>query len=165
MTHKSAYYWIELLGMHKHPEGGYYKETYRSDDIISNLPDRYGGEKRNFATCIYFLIEGNDFSSFHRLKSDEIWHFYDGSPLILYIIDEAGELHKHRIGNDPSTGAYPQFVIPKNVWFAAEVEEKSEYTLFGCTVSPGFDFLDFELANQDELYAKYAYPEVKRLTR
>ena len=111
--------------------------------------------KRNFSTSIYFLLEGNQVSKFHKLKSDEIWHFYDGSPIHLFIISPDGKLQEKILGRNLETGALPQIVIEKGNWFGAKIQEKESFTLIGCTVSPGFDFEDFELAERQKLLNEY----------
>jgi hypothetical protein len=141
---------IQQLSLIPHPEGGYYKETYRSHEEIleSSLDTKYSG-KRNCSTCIYFMLTSDTFSAFHRINQDEIWHFYQGSTLNLYMISPTGALTKVLIGSDILNGEVPQFVVPAGYWFAAKVVEESSYSLVGCTVSPGFDFRDFELADRD----------------
>ncbi len=159
---RSAAYWIEKLELLKHPEGGYYKEVYRSEDkhSLKTLPDRFKGD-RHYSTSIYYLLQGNDFSAFHRLRSDEIWHFYAGITLMIYIIDENGNLQKKRLGNEPGNGDELQVLIPKMHWFAAEVIDKNSFGLVGCTVAPGFDFDDFELADKNILISEF--PQHKEL--
>ncbi len=148
--------WVEHLQLKKHPEGGYYSEVYRSLEEISRsaLPERFGGN-RSFSTSIYYLLEGNDFSAFHCILSDETWHFYAGSPLKLYIIDTEGELITVYISNEIKPNHYLQYTVPFECWFAAELEDKSKYALLGCTVSPGFDFRDFHLGEKAQLHLKY----------
>lgn len=152
MDNKNSEYWIEKLQLQKHPEGGYYKENYRSDEIIKkeSLPERYNDE-RNFSTAIYFLLEKNDVSMFHILKSDEIWHFYKGTSLTIYVIDKKGKLEKIFVGDNPERGEVLQAVIKKGNWFAAKINNPDSFTLIGCTVSPGFNFNDFELAKRNNL--------------
>lgn len=149
---KSAAYWIKKLELQKHPEGGYYREIYLSDDIVpqTGLPAGFRGE-RSFATSIYYLLEGNDFSAFHRIKSDEIWHFYTGSSAIEILLLEKGKLKKYLVGNNPEQGETFQVIVPKNTWFAARLQNPEGYALAGCTVSPGFHFEDFELAGKQLL--------------
>lgn len=139
-----------------HPEGGYYKETYRSSESIahSSLPDRFSGA-RSFSTAIYFLMESGDFSAFHRIKSDECWHFYEGQPLIIQIIHENGRHETVRLGRNPDAGERLQFVVPANCWFASIPDSEGDFSLVGCTVSPGFDFSDFELASAPLLSSLY----------
>jgi len=144
------------LQLEKHPEGGYYKEVYRSSEIIleESLPERYSGD-RSFATSIYYLIDGEYPSLFHRLKSDEIWHFYEGSPVDVHIIDPGGNYTRITMGDLSMQNHNYQITIPKNHWFGGIVRKRDSYTLLGCTVSPGFDFKDFEMAEQDSLLSKF----------
>ncbi len=152
---RSAQHWIKHLNLITHPEGGYYKEVYKSDEGVTkeSLPDRFPGD-RAFSTSIYFLLEKGDFSAFHRIKSDEVWHFYDGDPVSIYVIHNNGKLTTHRLGLLPENGILPQVMIPANNWFASE--SAGTFSLVGCTVSPGFDFIDFEMGNRDGLIKKYA---------
>lgn len=145
---KIAAYWIEKLELEKHPEGGWFREIYLSDDIVpqTGLPSSFRGE-RSFATSIYYLLEGTDFSAFHRIKSDEIWHYYAGTSAIEILSLEKGKLKKYLVGNDPDKGETFQVIVPKNTWFAARLVNQAGYALAGCTVSPGFHFEDFELAD------------------
>ncbi|MCD2259977.1 cupin domain-containing protein [Psychroserpens luteolus] len=147
---------IKQLELQPHPEGGYFKETYRSSGEIKNdsLGDNYNGQ-RNYSTCIYFLLTSDNFSALHRIKQDEIWHFYDGSPIRLHVISESGIHTEHLIGKDLNKGEVPQYIVPGGCWFAAEVIDKNAYSLVGCTVSPGFSFEDFELKSRTELMALF----------
>lgn len=153
-----AEFWITHLGLKKHPEGGFYKEVYRSDELLSkkHLPQRYTSFRAT-STSIYYLLKGNEFSSFHRLKSDEIWHFYSGSAVAVYIILPTGKLSIQTCGPTVQKGNVFQLVIPRGCWFAAKVTNSSSYSLLGCTVAPGFDFEDFELGNREELIK--AFPQ------
>lgn len=154
--HIKADKYIKQLQLKKHPEGGYYKEVYRSGEIIlpSHLPMRYKSV-RNFSTSIYFLLEGKQFSAFHLLQSDELWHFYDGCTVLLYIVDQKGKLTVNKLGR--SDDCELQLAIEKQNWFAAEIENKKSFSLFGCTVSPGFEFDDFELGKRQELIKKFPH--------
>jgi predicted cupin superfamily sugar epimerase len=147
---------IQKYNLKPHPEGGWYKQTYKSSEQIpaDSLPARFGA-KRAFSTAIYFLLEKGNFSAFHRIKSDECWHFYAGDPLLIYIIEQDGELKVISLGNDPEKGQSFQYVVPANCWFASLPAPESEYCFVGCTVSPAFEFEDFELANAAELSAIY----------
>jgi len=147
---------INELKLEPHPEGGYFLETYRSLGEINeeNLEGGYEG-KRNYSTCIYFLLTSDKFSALHRIKQDEIWHFYDGSPILLHMISELGIHSEHVIGRDFNKGETPQFIVPGGCWFAAEVINKNDYSLVGCTVSPGFSFKDFELKTRNELVSLF----------
>ena len=149
---RSAEYWIDKLNLTKHPEGGYFKEIYRAKEFINkkSLPGRYTSF-RSFSTSIYFLLQSHEFSVFHRLKSDEIWHFYEGSPISIFIILPNGNLKKVLLGQNPENNEFLQFTIPKGCWFAAKVYSPDSYSLVGCTVSPGFDFDDFELGSYEKL--------------
>jgi len=145
---------ISNLNLKPHPEGGFFRETYRSEGYVDeqNLGGTYKGG-RNYSTCIYFLLTADTFSAFHRIKQDEIWHFYDGSVLCLHMISPAGEYSTVLIGRDFENGQVPQFVVPGGYWFGATVN--TGYSLVGCTVSPGFDFSDFELAQREELVRQF----------
>lgn len=147
---------IQQFGLERHPEGGWYRQTYKSEELItaSALPERYGGD-RSFSTAIYFLLEKGDFSAFHRIQSDECWHFYTGDPLLVYVIKQNGQLDTITLGKKFTEGQQFQFVVPANSWFASRPAAGSEYCLVGCTVAPGFDFADFELAKANKLIAQY----------
>lgn len=161
MNEKTKYY-IKKLDLIKHPEGGYFKEIYRANEIYYvDQPKKT--IKRNASTSIYFLLDGRQVSKFHRLKSDELWHFYDGSAIKLYVINSDGEFSTFLLGNDLGNGELFQLVIKKNSWFAAEVMDKKSYSLIGCTVSPGFDFTDFELASRKNLMDQFPNYKVEIL--
>jgi len=147
---------IQRYGLEAHPEGGWFKQTYKSDEqiIAEALPKRFSAS-RVFSTAIYFLLEKGNFSAFHRIKSDECWHFYSGGPLLIYIIEQTGELKVISLGNDHEKGQSFQYVVPANCWFASRPAPESEYCFVGCTVSPGFEFEDFELANVTDLSVMY----------
>ena len=160
---------IRQLNLKLHPEGGYYSETYRSSGFI--LPKGSHpvlGGKRNFSTAIYFLLTADTFSAFHRIRQDEIWHFYKGSPLTLHVIAPGGKYSTHRLGNDLGKGQSPQVVITGGHWFAAAVAgSEKDFSLVGCTVAPGFDFADFELAQRELLLRKFPLHEkvIREFTR
>lgn len=163
---KDKNYWIEELNLIEHPEGGYYKEIYRSEESISiKLKGDEQEKKRNLMTSIFFLLTKDKFSAFHRIKSDELWHFHDGDPIVIHSIDESGVLQSRTLGKNVANGEELQLVVEAGNWFASEVKEGGDYSLVGCTVSPGFDFSDFELANSD-LARKYRVHEalINRLT-
>ncbi|HEX4850517.1 MAG TPA: cupin domain-containing protein [Puia sp.] len=153
---KNALYWIEKLNLQPHIEGGHYREIYRSSCIISqsSLPAAFSGD-RHIATSIYFLLEAGRYSSFHKILSDETWHFYAGDCLLIYEITEEGSLNTHRLGKDPEKMEHFQVIIPAGHWFAARPDHGTDYALVGCTVSPGFNFSDFELAKGDELTKRF----------
>ncbi len=160
-------YWIKKLNLQKHPEGGHYRETYRCQDIINQdkLLTRYN-DSRNASTAIYYLLLGEEFSAFHKLKSDEIFHFYSGSTLIVHTINSQGEYHQYKLGQNPDDNEILQLVIPHGYWFASHVSQPNSYSLIGCTVSPGFNFADFMLGNREELSKLYPHyiDIIKKLT-
>ena len=147
---------VATLDLLPHPEGGFYKETYRSH--IEESFEGFDG-KRNVATGIYYLLEKGDFSAFHRIKSDETWHFYKGEALELFEIDLHGQVIQTMIGNDLEKGEKPQYTVKAGHWFASRSTGK--YSLVGCTVYPGFDFADFEMAQRNSLLSDH--PEHKEL--
>ena len=165
---KDARYWIEALKLIPHPEGGYYRETYRPGLSIPKeaLPTQFTGA-RLISTAIYFLLGGDDFSAFHRLRSDELWHFYAGSALSVHVIDEQGSHSEIRVGSDFEAGEVFQAVVKGGCWFASQVRNRESFALVGCTVAPGFDFEDFELARRGELTRQYPQHRVliEQLTR
>jgi len=164
----NADYWIRQLQLSSHVEGGAFKEVYRSELSIAQkaLPIFFQGD-RNVCTSIYFLLASGQFSAFHRIASDELWHFYYGDPLLIYELGHAGDLTTHRLGPNIENGESFQTVVKAGSWFASVPAEGSEYALVGCTVSPGFDFKEFELADRATLSQQY--PEhaalIERLTR
>ena len=138
---------IQELNLIPHPEGGFYRETYRSEEVLKDV-------KRNLVTTIYFLLRSEDISHFHRIKSDEHWFFHAGSPLIVHTLNENG--HKQTlIGLNLSKGETPHFVVPKNTIFGSSVSVKNSYSLVSCVVAPGFDFADFELFERDYLLKEF----------
>lgn len=147
---------INDLQLEPHPEGGFFKETYRaSEDIpVAALPARFAGN-RSFCTAIYYLLQQGDHSVFHRIKSDECWHFYEGETLLLHVIENDGNYLYIKLGKDIAAGETFQFVVHANIWFAAEPAPGSRFSLAGCTVSPGFDFADFEIADKENLLANF----------
>ncbi len=162
----TADYWIAALQLVPHPEGGFFRETYRSPDVIraEHLPARFPGP-RPAATAIYYLIKGSTASALHRLRADELWHHYAGSPLTLHQIDPSGKLIETRLGR-PDAGGAPQVVVPAGCWFGATVDDPRSYTLAGCTVSPGFTPDDFELADRPALLRLFPQHDqlIRRLT-
>lgn len=147
---------IAFFELEKHPEGGYFKEVYRSDGKITsdNLGKEFTGD-RNYCTSIYFLLTSDEFSAFHKINQDEIWHFYQGSTIRLHTISPEGKYNTILIGNDFKNGEVPQYTVPANYYFAAEVLEKNSFAFVGCTVSPGFDFKDFYLPTSEKLVAEF----------
>ena len=164
----TAYDWIQLLEMTPHPDGGYYKETYRSTDTIDQvgLSARYDGP-RPAGTGIYYLLSEEAVNYLHRLKSDEMWHFYAGDPLLLHLFQPMGEVQQIRLGADPEKGEVFQAVVERDCWFGASLVRSEGYALVGCTVAPGFDFADLEMADPETLVDQF--PEhtnlILRLTK
>ena len=154
---KTAQDWIASLQLIPHPEGGFYRETYRSPVTIA-LPTFNGA--RVVSTAIYFLLPAGNVSAFHRIKSDEIWHFYAGQPLTIHLITADGAPADLTVGSDQ-----PQAVVPAGCWFGATIEQG--YALVGCTVAPGFDFCDFEMAERSALLGMYPQHRtlIERLTK
>jgi predicted cupin superfamily sugar epimerase len=163
-----AAYWIDKLQLTNHVEGGVFREVYRSELIIprKSLPLFFQGD-RPASTHIYFLLLDGQFSAFHRIASDEVWHFYSGDPLLVFEITHSGRLVTHRLGGNPEKGESFVTVIRAGNWFASALADGSEYALAGCTVAPGFDFADFELAEREALASQYPQHEelIGRLTR
>ncbi|OGT52872.1 MAG: hypothetical protein A3F17_01310 [Gammaproteobacteria bacterium RIFCSPHIGHO2_12_FULL_41_15] len=148
---------IDKLDLKPHIEGGYYKRTYQSAIDVN-----FDSKPRPINTAIYFLLESHDFSCWHRLKSDEIWHYYCGSNLIVHQINENGILLSTILGNLlEHPNIQPQCVIPASTWFSAEVQSTESFTLVGCTVAPGFEYDDFEMGDRANLLNKY--PQHKEL--
>jgi len=164
----NAAYWIDKLRLAPHPEGGWFVQTYRSAESVRDgqLPHRFEGD-RVFSTAIYYLLEGKEFSAFHRIKSDEVWHFYAGGSLTLYVTEGQGRLVQKKLGRDPEKGESFQAIVEAGSWFGAALDDPKSYALVGCTVAPGFEYADFELADRSRLLAEY--PEhrkiIERLTR
>ena len=152
---------VKTLDLLPHPEGGFYKETYRSPVKLSQqcLPADFQGE-RNIATGIYFLIEKGNFSALHKIKSDETWHFYVGDALEVIEIDEAGNLKTTHIGPDILKGETFQYTVKANTWFGSRVAHPGQFSLVGCTVYPGFDFNDFEIAQRHDLINQFPQHEI-----
>lgn len=147
---------IDKLSLKPHPEGGYYREVHRSAGVIPHtaLDGTFKGD-RNYSTSIYFLLTSATFSAFHRIRQDELWHFYIGSPIHVHIIDDLGNLQTQTVGNDIAAGNHLQLVVPAGCWFASGVTKPDAFSLVGCTVSPGFDFNDFELGTRAQLIRDY----------
>lgn len=157
---KTAQFWIENYQMNTHPEGGYFVETYRASESIAQtaLPARFKGE-RVFSTGIYFLLESHHISALHRIASDEMWHFYAGTALNIYVLDEDDTLEIIRLGNNPDRGEVFQAVVPAGKWFGSKPAEENTYSLVGCTVAPGFDFEDFEMKDRKALLQMFPQHE------
>lgn len=158
---------IERLKLLPHPEGGYFRETYRAPLQLSapSLAPHFIGA-RAASTAIYYLLAAGDRSRLHRIRSDEVWHFYRGDPLQVVELTAAGDVAVTLLGNDIAAGQVPQHVVPAGHWFGACPAPGSAYSLVGCTVAPGFDFADFEMAERGALLAAHprAHDWIMRLT-
>ncbi len=166
--HQDAADWIKCLNLERHPEGGYFRESYRAAETIATegLPARFGGP-RSCSTAIYFLLEGNDFSALHRIRSDELWHFYAGSALSVHVIYPQGHYRTLQLGGNWQKGQSFQATVPAGCWFGATVDEPGSFALVGCTVAPGFDFADFEMGERGALLERYPQHRgiIEKLTR
>jgi predicted cupin superfamily sugar epimerase len=143
-------YWIDKLDLTDHPEGGCYQEVYRSPETLSVLPDRFEGP-RNVMTSIYFMLRAGEFSSLHRIKSDELWVHVDGEDLEVLGWDSDGRPFHHLLGKSEEASA--QVLVPAMSWFGSR--PLGTYTLSACVVAPGFDFADFELGGKADLLDSY----------
>ena len=152
----NAKQYIEHLNLQPHPEGGFYRQSYRSTEILpgGSLPERFTGN-RPFSTAIYYLLEQGDFSSFHKIKSDECWHFYSGNTLYIHVIENDGDCFCIKLGGMLQDGEVFQFIVPAGAWFAAEPAPDTAFALTGCTVAPGFDFEDLEIGDKATLLSLF----------
>jgi len=159
---RSADDWIETLRLARHPEGGFFREIYRAGESIpaEALPSRYGGP-RPFSTSIFFLLKSGQVSHFHRLRSDENWHFYEGAAVVFHVFEPSGAYRRFRLGRNPDTGEAFQVVLPRASVFGAEVVRSRSFALCGCTVAPGFEFADFAFVRREELLRRF--PELASL--
>ncbi|MBN2102883.1 cupin domain-containing protein [bacterium] len=159
---KEAAYWIEKLDLKPHPEGGHYREVFAGSDQIraDALPPGFTGPRKTY-TSIYFLLESHQISRLHRLKSDELWNFYSGSPIRIHVIRPDGTHEERILGPDPENGEAFQYCVPSGCWFGSLVSEPQSYALAGCFVAPGFDFQDFELGSRESLI--HTFPEHKTI--
>ncbi|MDB5272049.1 MAG: hypothetical protein JWO58_416 [Chitinophagaceae bacterium] len=148
--------WIKQLVLLPHPEGGHYKETYRCAEELA-VTGLEG--KRNISTAIYFLLEGNHRSHFHRIQSDELWFFHEGTALEIFILREE-KIEVMVLGKNIAEGEMLQAIIPAGVWFGARVQHQKDFALVSCTVAPGFDFRDFELGKKKELVKLFPQHEL-----
>jgi uncharacterized protein len=143
---------IRRFDLKPHPEGGFFNETYRSAMRVQ----RDDGATRSASTAIYYLLCDGAHSAWHRIQSDEVWHFYAGEPLLVHVLDESGALLTHKLGNALThSNAVFQAVVPAGAWFAAECADPATFALVGCTVAPGFEFSEFELAEVGGLVRQY----------
>jgi uncharacterized protein len=158
---------IRQLGLKPHPEGGFYRETYRCEEDLAaaGLPGRYGSQ-RSVSTAIYYMLTPGSCSAMHRLQSDEVFHFYAGDSLTMLQLHADGRAETIILGQDFMAGQRPQVVVPRGVWQGLFLNEGGSFALLGATVAPGFDFADFELAARDDLIRQYpgSAAMIERLT-
>lgn len=152
--------WIKRLALAPHPEGGYFKETYRSDHMLPRpaLPRGFKGP-RSVSTAIYFLLKRGQISRLHLIAADELWHHYAGGSLIVHGLTPQGRHIEFKLGTRPDRGEAPQVMIPAGTWFGACLAPRAAFALVGCTVAPGFDFADFEMGDTSTLLK--AFPRHK----
>lgn len=152
---------VEALGLQPHPEGGYYKEIFRSEEKVDQnaLPKRYDGS-RHFLTAIHFLITKENASFFHKVNSDEQWYFHQGGTARIHIVDEVGNYEYKDLGGRLNGDESLFANVDRLKWFGVEVI-KGDFVLCSCTVAPGFEFADFELANYDEFVK--SFPDLKEI--
>lgn len=143
---------IASLNLLPHPEGGFYAETFRAARLPFELPGRGA---RSSSTAIYFLLQSGDFSAFHVVASDEVWHHYAGDALELHCFDSSRVHRAVRLGSDLASGERPQHVVAAGELQGARVTPGDHgFALCGCTVAPGFDFADFRMPGRDQLLAE-----------
>jgi predicted cupin superfamily sugar epimerase len=154
---------IKLLQLQPHPkEGGYFRETYRSADLFFDLPSRYRG-KRSASTAIYYLLTPETFSAMHRLASDEVFHFYMGSPVEMLQLFPDGQGRIVTLGSDLKAGRLPQIMVLAGVWQGSRLVAGGSFALMGTTVAPGFDFADYESGEREKLIEQY--PQFAKMIR
>jgi predicted cupin superfamily sugar epimerase len=154
-TEVNAQYWAQKLDLKPHPEGGWYKEVFRDGLRVRPQDGLQTMTAYSAATGIYFLMDSTHFSAFHRIGFSEGWHFYDGTGICIYILHADGSLQTVTMGRDVEKGEVLQYWIPPKTWFASRVEKAGGYALCGCTVAPGFEFTDFELAQKEQLLVQF----------
>ncbi|MDA3838231.1 MAG: cupin domain-containing protein [Candidatus Delongbacteria bacterium] len=152
----TAEYFIDKLKMESHVEGGYSKEVYKNAHTITDGSYKIEFEdERSLSSTIHFLLKSGQVSKFHKLKFDEIWFYHYGCPIIVHMIDERGIYTQMKLGLNIEAGENVQILIPANVIFGAEPMEKDSFSLVSCMVSPGFDYRDFILYEEEELISSY----------
>lgn len=140
---------VNTLQLEPHPEGGFYKEMHRSTTVVR---DANGASKKSALTSIYYLLSGNDFSSWHRISSDETWYFHLGCDVLIYFFDQNKILQTLQLGHESQN---LQATILANTWFAAKPLQHDSFSLVSCAVAPGFEFEDFEIANREALLTEF----------
>lgn len=140
---------IKTFNLMAHPEGGYFSETYRSEVRLESENDK--NIQKSIGTSIYYLLDKDQISHFHKLSSDEIWYYHTGSSIILHLIEPNGNYKKVKLGKNILKGELPSFIVRKEVWMAAELKNKKSFGFVSCVVMPGFEFSDFTLAKKEDL--------------
>jgi len=165
---QKADFWIDHLQLGRHPEGGYYREIYRSSDSYAFDDATPFNGSRSYATAIYYLLKGTDRSKLHRIHSDELWFFHTGDPLKVYMFPIHGEPSSFTLGLDADNGERLQETVPAEIWFGASLEnpERESYTLVSCVVAPGFEFRDLMFSDRLTLLKKFPLHSdiIERLT-
>ncbi len=160
--------WIRMLDLRPHPEGGWFRETWRAEESVDadGLPARYGGG-RSHGTAIYYLLAEGAFSAIHRIRSPEVWHHYAGDPVEMIQLSNDGSAVRLLLGPDVAHGELPQIVVPRGTWQGARIVPLGRRSLLGCSVAPGFEFEDFELGVREDLVARWPdlESEIVALTR
>ena len=147
---QTASYWIAHLQLLPHPEGGFYKEVFRSETEVMRPPSLLA---KRACTSIYYLLEGEDFSGFHRIASDEIWYFHKGLPLHIHVFVGNGEHMIMELSDEANDNLSDE--DKAGLWFAAEIPSKNGFALVSCAVAPGFEFDEFEMADKEQLTTLY----------
>lgn len=162
MDIQDARYWIDILKLQPHPEGGYFKETFRSQLELTRAS---APGIKQACTSIYYLLEAADYSGFHRIQSDEIWYFHKGMPLNIHVINTDGSHTVHELSD--SVFGNLSVMVSARLWFAAEIPTKRSFTLVSCAVAPAFDFAEFEMADKQTLLQQYPQHDavIERLCR
>ncbi len=140
---------IDSLQLQPHPEGGFYKEIYRSENIVFESTST---REKSACTSIYFLLVGQDFSCWHRIKSDETWFFHSGCDVLVHFFNKDKMLETRQLGLEAKKF---QMTLPANTWFAAKTTNEASYCLVSCVVAPGFEFDEFEIAKREQLLVEY----------
>ena len=155
---QKAEFWIEKLNLSPHPEGGFYRETYRSGESYAFTETSLFKSPRSYATAIYYLLRDTGCSKLHKINSDELWFFHAGDPLTVHVFPEAGDPFSLIFGNSPEDNQVLQALVPAGAWFGSCLDDDTaayHYALVSCVVAPGFEFSDFAFADRDSLQQKF----------
>jgi 5'-methylthioadenosine/S-adenosylhomocysteine nucleosidase len=149
---------IRELRLAPHPEGGFFYQTYKSENQVGVSVDHYSENTRSAGTSILYLLKNENYSAWHRVKSDETWSYHLGGPIAIHMINPSSKQYQQVILGNPLSheGSCLQFTVPANIWFAASLHDSSEFTLVGCLVTPGFEYSDFDLANEEEMLREFS---------